>query len=56
MLIILKEACFSGHVVASVLGALLRDAYKDAKAAGDKPNDLWCKEQENGSYIYFFGI
>ena len=51
MLIILKEACFSGHVVASVLGALLR-----AKAAGDKPNDLWCKEQENGSYIYFFGI
>ena len=33
-------------------------AYKEAKAAEDstKDFDLWCKEQEDESFIYFFGI
>ena len=42
----IKKARHSGQVVAPVLGALLRDAYKEAKAAEDKSKafDLWCKE------------
>ena len=33
-------------------------AYLEAKAAEDKSKgfDLWCKEQEDKSFIYFFGI
>ena len=54
----IKKARYSGQVVAPVLGALLIHAYKEAKAAEDKSKDfdLWCNEQEDESFIYFFGI
>ena len=54
----IKKARYSGQIVAPILGALLMHAYKEAKAAEDKSKDfvLWCKEQEDESFIYFFGI
>ena len=54
----IKKARYSGQDVAPVLGALLIHAYKEAKAAEDKSKDfdLWCKKQEDKSFVYFFGI
>ena len=52
----IKKSRYSGQVVAPVLGDLCRDAYIETKAAEDtsKDFDLWCKEQEDESFIYFF--
>ena len=54
----IKKARYCGQVVAPVLNTLLMDAYKEARAAGDKSDDFdeWCKEQKDESFIYFSGI
>ena len=52
----IKKLRYSGQVIAPVLGALLRDAYQEAKAAGDEDFDKWCKGQKDESFMYFFGV